>query len=271
MCGRYASFRLDQDLLDAFLIDPTHGIDPADVAAWHASWNVAPTATVRIVVDRAVQATETVTDPAPVRSLRLARWGLVPPWAADPSVGSRMINARAEGLADKPAYRKAFASRRCLVPADGYYEWQASAAAPEPGAGPGNGPARRSGGRRKQPYFFRAADQGVLAFAGLYEFWRDRSLPEDDPHRWLVTTTVITTAATGPLGQIHDRRPAALTAGLWDAWLSPRTSVAEAEDVLRAPGPELAWYPVSSRVSSVRNDGPELIEPDGPVHTGAAE
>lgn len=239
MCGRYASFQGDQDLLDAFLIDPAHGLDADAVAAWRASWNVAPTQPVRIVVERPAR-TESA-DAPPVRSLRLARWGLVPSWAKDPSGGARMINARAESLADRPAYREALTARRCLVPADGYYEWSAVTA------------------RRKQPYYLRAADGGVLAFAGLYEFWRDRSRPVDDPGRWLVTCAIVTTAATGEMADIHDRRPAILPRGAWDAWLSPGTSAGEALDLLRGPSPQLAWHPVSTAVNAVAHDGPELL------------
>lgn len=238
MCGRYADFRSAQALADAFGIDPEHLED--DVRLQPARWNVAPTTAVRIVVERAPGPEE-----RPVRSLRLARWGLVPGWAKDPGIGATMINARSETLADKPAFRKALAARRCLVPADGYYEWLAQ------GPGP------------KQPYWIHPADGGGVAFAGLYEFWRDRSGPEPGP--WLVSTTIITaSSADSPpeLREIHDRRPVALPAEAWDDWLDPgSTDPARALAVLAAPPPPLVPTPVGRAVSNVRNDGPELIEP----------
>ncbi len=120
------------------------------------------------------------------------RWGLVPYWAKDRAIGSRMINARAETVAEKPAFRRAFARRRCLLPADGFYEWQQ---------------VTGDGGKRKQPYYIYRADGGVLAFAGLYELWRDPAVPEDHPDSWLWTATIITTRAEDEVGQIHDRMP----------------------------------------------------------------
>lgn len=238
MCGRYADFRSAQALADAFGIDPEHIED--DVRLQPARWNVAPTTNVRIVVERAA-------DDGPTRSLRLARWGLVPGWAKDPGIGVTMINARSETLAEKPAFRKALTARRCLVPADGYYEWLAQ----------GTGP--------KQPYWIHPAGGGGVAFAGLYEFWRDHSGAEPGP--WLVSTTIITaSSADSPPGlrEIHDRRPVALPAEAWDDWLDPGlTDAAGALAVLAAPPPPLVPTPVSRAVSNVRNDGPELIEPLG--------
>ena len=133
------------------------------------------------------------------RELRVVRWGLVPSWAKDTSIGSRMINARAETVAEKPSFRRAFARRRCLLPADGYYEWQVLA---------GEGSKKV-----KQPYFIYRADGGPLAFAGLYELWRDRQFPDGDPDAWLWTATIITTSAPDELGQIHDRMPMVIAAG----------------------------------------------------------
>lgn len=255
MCGRFASFRQTQDLLDAFLIDPTLPLDP-ELAQWQASWNVAPTDPVRIVVERAPKPaagaggarSEAALDEQPVRSLRLARWGLVPSWSKDPSGGARMINARTETLLEKPAFKKAFAARRCLIPTEGYYEWQQ----PAPGT-----PARTP----KQPFFIRPASEGVAAFAGLYEFWRDRTKADDDPARWLVTTTVITKDAEGDMRDLHDRVPAVLDASRWDEWLSPATSVGAARALLDPPVPDLTWYPVSTAVNTATNEGPQLVEP----------
>lgn len=255
MCGRYASFRDALDLADAFDVAPEAVAD--DARALPPSWNLAPTDPVRVVVEREPRPAEDGA-PAPdgvTRSLRVVRWGLVPGWAKDSSIGSRMINARVETLLEKPAFRKAVAARRCLVPAEGYYEWQA----PPEGAG------RRT---PKQPFWIHAPDGAPLAFAGLYEFWRDRSLPDDDPARWLVTMTIVTGgASTGDpaLAAIHDRRPVMLPADRWDAWLDPRQQDgAAAVDLLRTAPPPLVARPVSTAVNRVGTDGPELIEPVEP-------
>src|SRR6185295_12328716 len=117
-----------------------------------------------------------------LRTMRAARWGLVPSWAKDPSIGSRMINARSEGVADKPAFQRAFATRRALLPSDGYYEWK-----PPDDSGAGARPKAK-----KQPYYIHPADGGVLALAGLYEFWKDPTKADDDPDRWLVSAAVVT-------------------------------------------------------------------------------
>ncbi|MCL3862434.1 SOS response-associated peptidase [Actinotalea sp. K2] len=248
MCGRYASFREAQDLADAFRVAPQDVDD--DVLDLPAAWNVAPTDPVRIVVER--ESHHDPDAPAPVRSLRLARWGLVPGWAKDPSVGARMINARRETLAQKPAFRGAVATRRCLVPADGYYEWQP----PPPGS-----PARSP----KQPFWIHRPDGAPLALAGLYAFWRDPSRPDDDPLRWVVSTTVVTGAA--PTGQpeiaaIHDRTPVVVPPERWDAWLDPALQdPTQAVALLDAPNPELLAERVPTLVNRVGTDGPELIRP----------
>lgn len=241
MCGRYASFREAQDLADTFAL--TQVAD--DARELPPSWNVAPTDPVRVVVERDEE-------DGPRRSLQVARWGLVPGWAKDPSIGARMINARAETVADKPAFRRALASRRCLVPAEGYYEWQRR-------------PAPDGGRPGRQPYWIHPDDDRPIAFAGLYEFWRDPDRADDDPLRWLVTTTIITTAAdaTDPvLGPIHDRRPVVLTADRWDAWLDPAAQeIAAAAALLIGPGVPLVPTAVTTAVNKVGTNGPELLVP----------
>ena len=257
MCGRYASFREAQDLADAFAVSEV----AEDARLLPASWNLAPTDPVRVVVEREK-------DEEVRRSLRVVRWGLVPGWAKDPSVGSRMINARVETLTTKPAFRKAAAARRCLVPAEGYFEWQARDGASDgPGGGaPTSGRGSR-GGRKaqpKQPYWIHPADGGSLAFAGLYEFWRDRARADDDPLRWLVTMTIVTGDATTQdpsLAAIHDRRPVILPPEVWDAWLDPALTDPDGVlDVLRRDPPALVARPVSTDVNAVANDGPHLLD-----------
>lgn len=272
MCGRYAAFRDAQDLADAFAVAPPDVAQ--DALALPPSWNVAPTDVVRIVVERPPRpAAESVGESDPAadaarRSIRLARWGLVPAWAKDPSIGARMINARVETLAAKPAFRKAVAARRCLVPAEGYYEWQAP---PEGATVVGASGRRRKA--PKQPFWIHPADGDVLAFAGLYEFWRDPQRSDDDPLRWLVTMTIVTGGAPvddPALAAIHDRRPVILDRERWADWLDPGlTDPDRACDLLHVPAPPLVATPVSPEVNSVGNDGPHLIEPVEPA--GGAE
>ena len=211
-----------------------------------ADYNVAPTKDVYAILTRAHR-----DEPAPHRSLRIVRWGLVPSWAKDPSIGSRMINARLETAAEKPAYRRAFSRRRCLVPADGYYEWY-TPSAPEPGAKP-----------RKQPFYIHRPDGASLAMAGLYEFWRPADSDPEDPSSWLTTMTLLTTSAPDDTGRIHDRAPLMIDRAHWSAWLDPEvTDPEQVRSVLvpAAPGP-LEAYPVSTRVNNVRNNGAALTEP----------
>lgn len=247
MCGRYASFRDAQDLADEFAVSE-EGI-AEDARLLPPSWNLAPTDPVRVVVERE---RSTDADDDVLRSLRLARWGLVPGWAKDPRIGSRMINARAETLTTKPAFRRAVVSRRCLVPAEGWYEWQAA---------PDGSPPRTP----KQPFWIHAEDGGPLAFAGLYEFWRDPARPDDDPQRWLVTMTIVTGGAPTDdpfLAAIHDRRPVVLEGSDRDAWLDPRGHDADAAVQLLMHEPRgLVATPVSTAVNKVGNDGPQLLEP----------
>lgn len=240
MCGRFASFADAQDLADELAVAEL----AEDARLLPPSWNVAPTDPVRIVVERAARDSGAVT-----RSMRVARWGLVPSWAKDPGVGARMINARSESLADKPAFAKPFAARRCIVLADGYYEWRKLSL-----------PATGSKKVAKQPYWIHPAETGVAALAGLYEFWRDPAASETDPDRWLVSTTVVTRAASDDLALIHDRMPLVLPPGAWDAWLDP--AVTDASDLLRVDNAPLTTLPVGDAVGSVRNDGPELIAQD---------
>ncbi|MBS4752462.1 SOS response-associated peptidase [Nocardioides sp. zg-ZUI104] len=248
MCGRYASSRSPEDLVDEFEV-----LDPRLERAIGPSWNVAPTDEVYAVMERSPQ------DAAePVRQLRTLRWGLVPSWAKDAGIGSRMINARAETVAEKPAFRKAFASRRCILPADGYYEWYA-------------GEATTSRGKpRKQPFFITPADGSVLAMAGLYEIWRDPGRPEDAPDAFRWTSTVLTTEASDELGRIHDRMPLVVDRSSWAQWLDPRVRLADPMELLvPAQSSGLTAYPVSAAVGNVANNSPDLVEPIPIAEDGA--
>jgi putative SOS response-associated peptidase YedK len=292
MCGRFASARKRQELLEEFGVQRDRVTEPL-----RPDYNVAPTKPVYAVVTRAPRdgadeeaagqarsgagheagagAAEQrdapergapergapepgapepgAAEPSPVehggvRELRVVRWGLVPFWAKDISIGSRLINARAETVATKPAFRRAFARHRCLLPADGFYEWEKS------------GDAKKAA---KQPYYIRREDGGVLAFAGLYELWRDKDRPDDDPDSWLWTATIITTRAEDEVGRIHDRMPMVIEPARWADWLDPTATSAEALHGLMTPAASvhLTTYPVSTEVNSVRHNGPGLIEP----------
>ncbi|MEU0316833.1 SOS response-associated peptidase [Nocardioides sp. NPDC006273] len=239
MCGRYASSRQPDELVEEFEIDELRLQEPLA-----ESYNVAPTDDVYAVLERPPREDDASSE----RQLRSVRWGLVPSWAKDVKIGNRMINARMETVAEKPAYRRAFAKRRCLLPADGYFEWYATEA------------KDAKGKPRKQPYFITPKDGGVLAMAGLYELWPDPAKAEDDPGRWLWSCTVITTEAEDSLGRIHDRMPLMVERERWDEWLDP-TRPGDVELLTPAAPGHLEAFPVSTLVSNVRNDGRELIEP----------
>ncbi|WP_329455744.1 SOS response-associated peptidase [Streptomyces sp. NBC_01497] len=260
MCGRYAASRAPEELRSVFGVerwDPEESFAP--------DWNVAPTKEVRAILERVPK-----DDPGAgaVRQLRTLKWGLVPSWSKTPDGGARLINARAETVHEKSSYRRPFGARRCILPADGYYEWMTGADERQLEE---KGKKKRP---RKQPYFVTPADGSVMALAGLYEFWRDTTLPGDHPRAWWVTCTVITTEAeTAPLAaapeqgprslsDIHPRMPLMLTPDRWDAWLDPaRTDVDELRPLLAPPPAGLMRaYPVRAAVSDVRNNGPELVE-----------
>ncbi|WP_405445390.1 SOS response-associated peptidase [Streptomyces erythrochromogenes] len=239
MCGRYVSTRGPEDLSGLFQAappDPVHVLEP--------SWNVAPTDAVWAVLERADREGGLLE-----RRLRPLRWGLVPSWSKSPSGGAKMINARVETVHEKPAYRRAFAKRRCLLPADGFYEWQAV-------------PASAGAKAYKQPYFIRPEDGALMAMAGLYEFWRDPGVADDDPAAWWATCTIITTEATDAAGRVHPRMPLALAPADYEAWLDPSHQDAdELRALLAAPGGgRLDVRAVSTAVNSVRNNGPELLD-----------
>jgi putative SOS response-associated peptidase YedK len=233
MCGRFVSSSAPDEIARYFgaqlgesLLEP--------------SYNVAPTNDVFVVLAT-----------GETRRLEPMRWGLVPAWAKDPGIGSRMINARAEGLAGKNAYKRAFKRRRCIVPADGFYEWMAV-----------------PGQRRKQPFYIHRADGDRLAFAGLWEAWRDPARPDDPPLR---TCTVITGPANETVAKVHDRMPVILPPERWDTWLDPGVDDLDLLGTFLVPAPSsiITMHPVSTDVNVVRNKGPELIDPiDPPAAAG---
>ncbi|WP_293786543.1 SOS response-associated peptidase [uncultured Aeromicrobium sp.] len=234
MCGRYATSRTSADLVRDF----EAGLGYLYVETGK-DYNVAPTKSEPIVVarrdgDGVVARREVVT----------ARWGLIPSWAKDARIGGKLINARSETVGEKPSFRTAFARRRALVPADGFYEWYR----PRPREG--------ETAPRKQPFYLTGKNGKGLALAGLYEFWRD---PEG---RWVLSYTILTTSAEGDDGRIHDRAPLLVPPGLYEAWLDPAQEGGQVlgQLLVATPGILTAW-PVSTAVNNVQHNGPELIEP----------
>jgi putative SOS response-associated peptidase YedK len=237
MCGRFVSARKRLELLEEFAVERDRVAEDRN-----PDYNVAPTKRIYTVMDRREDG-----DDQPKRELRLVRWGLVPAWAKDTSGGARMINARAETVAVKPAFRSAFARRRCLIPADGYYEWQAD-------------------GKAKKPFYIYRTDGGILAFAGIYELWRDESVPADHEQAWYWSASIITTDATDDIGRIHDRTPMVVAPESWADWLDPANNEKELLLATMLPATAsgaggLMSHSVSTAVNSVRNNGPDLVEP----------
>lgn len=247
MCGRFVSTTGPGDLvaqLDVAHWDPTEAFAP--------SWNVAPTDPIPAVLERVDAETGEV-----VRQLRVLRWGLVPSWAKDRSMAARLINARSETVDQKPSFRKAFTARRCVIPADGYYEWR---------------PVPAADGRKpyKQPYFLSTG--GLMLMAGLYEFWRDATLPEDHPEAWLATATILTTDATDRAGRVHDRMPLIISRTEMDSWLDPaNTDRADLHHLLHRPADgDLQVRAVPTTVNRASADGPELLS-EAPDPLGIAD
>jgi putative SOS response-associated peptidase YedK len=234
MCGRFALFTPPVRLARYFQATLGDDLEPER----SPNWNVAPTTQVLGITARRPDGDDELT-----RLLTEFRWGLVPSWAKDPTAGSRLFNARGETVATKPSFRAAFKARRIIVPADGFYEWHA-----------------QSGGG-KQPHYFSRADGEPLAFAGLSEWWRDKSAPADAPG--LCSCTIITTSASQDMDGIHDRMPVILNPDTFDVWLDPETEdPSELTALVRAaPSGTLVHHPVDRRVGSVRNNGATLIDP----------
>ncbi|WP_018350028.1 SOS response-associated peptidase [Longispora albida] len=233
MCGRYAATRSAAALAETYAA-------AAPAAELPPSWNVAPTSEVYAVVERAGR------DGGPVtRQIRTVRWGLVPSWAKDTSGAARLINARSETAAGKPSFRKALTSRRAIIPADGYFEWQ-----------------KKPGGS-KQPFYLHTSDSGGVSFAGLYELWRDDAVPGEDPAAWLWTATILTTESAGPLRDIHHRTPLTVPQGAWADWLNPAAEASPADllAMLEPAANVMSARPVGPAVGNVRNNGAHLLDP----------
>lgn len=232
MCGRYVIAYGPEMLV--------HGFSATRVVPFPQRYNVAPQSQVPVVFE--TREGERVAE--------LMRWGLVPHWAKDATIGNRLNNARAEGIADKPSFRQALRRRRCIVPASGFYEWQAL-------------PASAGGG--KQPWYISPKEGSCFAFAGLFEAWRPKPEREEaaDAAPWLLTCCIVTTAANALMAPIHDRMPVILAREHWDAWL--RRSLNDPAELgpLMQPAPSDAMqaWPVSRRVNRAIEDGADLVAP----------
>jgi putative SOS response-associated peptidase YedK len=224
MCGRFVLYSLPPELQDYFDVRPiTFEISP--------NYNVAPTQEIPVIVRK-----------EDGRHLEKRRWGLVPFWAKDTSIGSRMINARIESVATKPSFKAAIRHRRCLIPANGFFEWK-----------------REAGG--KQPFFLSLPSGEPLAFAGLWEVWRDKdAAPDQEPY---VSCTIITTAAGESIKDLHDRMPLILAPEAYEEWLNPENrDPAQLERFLKSSSvTQLKRYPVSKLVNRVENNSADCIKP----------
>lgn len=233
MCGRYVSVSSPEQLAERFRVDEvrTDGLGER--------YNVAPTLPVYAIIESDGE-----------RRLGSLRWGFVPVWAKDLRKGPSPINARLEGVTESRMFAPAFSRRRCLLPADGFYEWR-----------------DRGKGRPKQPYHLHDPAGDLLAFAGIYTTWRDPADPEAEPRH---SCAILTTEAKGEIADIHERMPVMLPERLWAPWLTAGEDEAPhlREELLDLEAPAIVAEPISTRVNSVRNDGPELLEP-GEVDDGA--
>ncbi len=228
MCGRYRLSKRKQLIEEHF--DTVSGDEE-----WNPRYNIAPTQPVPVIRQNPKE---------PRRELSLVRWGLVPFWSKDLSGSAKMINARSETAATAPAFRDALASRRCIIPADGFYEWQ-----------------RR--GKTKQPYCFEVNDGELFAFAGIWDRWKDPS------GNWIKTCSILTTTPNAVASTVHDRMPVILDGADYDLWLDPGMTDADvACDLLKPYGARLMrCYPVSSRVNNVANDDEECSSPATSIQT----
>ncbi len=224
MCGRFTLRANPADIVAHF------GVDEVPEEIFLPRFNIAPSqtvATVRLDTDH--------------RTLRMARWGLIPGWAKDAKIGFSLTNARAETVSEKPAFRSAFKSKRCLIPADGFYEWVPITT------------------KLKQPYHFHRIDGALLGFAGLWERWRDAD------GQTVETCSIITTTANGVVRPVHDRMPVILDPADYGQWLDPRAGAEELLTLLRpAPEEALMAIAVSRYVSNARNQGKECLQPLSP-------
>jgi len=221
MCGRFTLTAPYDVIYDYFGIG-----DQSPQPVFKPRYNIAPSQDIAVVMQLLEQ---------PTRQLAMMHWGLIPHWAKDKKIGYKMINAKAETLTEKPSYRTAYKKRRCLIPADGYYEWK---------------PMKD----RKQPYYIQFHHHDLFAFAGLWEHWQGEQ--ED-----IYSCTIITTDADKKVGKIHTRMPVIMTLEYYERWLDPENQDTESlQDCLITDTSDIEFYPISMVVNSPKNEGADLIE-----------
>lgn len=225
MCGRFTLTQSAASIAEAFQL--------SEIPQFAPGYNIAPTQPVPVI-----RANQTTAE----REFDYLYWGLIPSWAKDPTMGARLINARSETVTEKPAFRTAFKRRRCLVVADGFYEWQRI-------------------GSKKQPYYFQLSDHQPFGFAGLWEHWQSAEGDE------IESCTILTTAANDVVRPVHERMPVILSPKDYDFWLDASVQTSDRLLALLHPYPEsqMQAYPVSSKVNSPRNDSPDCVAPIEPV------
>lgn len=244
MCGRFVAASDPERIAKYFDAE----FDGTNLGS---NYNVAPTQDIYAVV----------VGPDGQPQLQTFHWGLIPVWAKERKIGQRMINARSETLADKPAFKGVFRKHRCIIPMDGFYEWK---------AGSPDGPLTKSGKPQKQPMYISRLDGEPLAVAGLWSAWRD---PADSEGPWLHTASIVTTSANATMEPIHDRMPVILPQSAWQTWLDAENHDTESLSGLLVPAANdlLATHPVSLDVNSVRNNRPDLITQVEPATTKNTE
>ena len=233
MCGRYSFGKTDRADWVRFGVPAVPNLAP--------NWNISPGSAVLAVRERTVPGAHAARDSAAAvqRETALLRWGLVPAWASEPAIGNRFVNARAESAHERTAFREAFRARRCLLPADAFYEWQAI-----------------PGQKRKQPWRVEPVDGGLLALGALWESWRGRA------GEAIESCTILTVPANASLGQIHDRMPVIVAPGAFNAWLSPETPHDRVRDLCRpAPDTALKAWRISLDINIAANNDAGLARP----------
>lgn len=191
MCGRFSMDKETNQLIEEFVAVG------GDFQDWRPGWNIRPT-------DRVATVIETLKDGELVRRLEPARWSLTPGWSKTLKMKVPMFNARSEGITEKASFKNAIRGKRAIIPASGYYEWQTDPMT-----------------KKKTPFYIRPANGSTMALAGIYSWWKDHSLADDDPHQWMLTATILTSDAVQTLADIHDRNPVPLPRDWWDDWLNP--------------------------------------------------
>jgi putative SOS response-associated peptidase YedK len=235
MCGRFVSSSTPDKIAEYFGAT-------FDGETLGENYNVAPTNDIYAVV----------AGPDGAPRLEVFHWGLIPVWAKERKIGAKMINARAETLAEKPAYKGVFKKNRCIIPMDGFYEWKRDME---------TGELTKAGKPVKQPFFIHSTTGEPLAVAGVWSTWRDKAQGPDAP--WLHSCSVVTTSANATMSYVHNRMPVMLPESAWSTWLDPDNHDTESLQTLMVPAPDdlLTMHPVSTAVNVVRNKDESLIEP----------